>query len=272
MFGFTSVSSSNSKEDADLVDLEEGRLYPGIGAGENQLRWGFIRKVYGILATQIVLTTVVSAVTILYHPLNEVLLLWPLYIYQQKHPLNLVFLGLFTACLSVTVGVTCANTDGQIVLEALVLTSAVVSSLTVYTFWASRKGKDFSFLGPILFSSLVILVVVGFMQMFFPFGPAINAIYGGIGAIIFSGYIVYDTENLIKRFTYDEYIWASVHLYLDILNLFLTILRMLNQRDDRGSDIVHCSTDGLERLLSDGGADIERSRQVLDGSACGFTD
>ncbi|KAK6913856.1 Bax inhibitor 1-related [Dillenia turbinata] len=247
MYGFTGVSSSNSKEDDHLVDLEEGRLYPGIGAGENQLRWGFIRKVYGILATQVVLTTVVSAVTVLYSPVNEVLrgnpgvllfflflpfvLLWPLYIYQQRHPLNLVFLGLFTACLSLTVGVTCANTDGQIVLEALVLTSAVVFSLTAYTFWASRKGKDFSFLGPMLFSSLVILVVVGFMQMFFPFGPAINAIYGGIGAIIFSGYIVYDTENLIKRFTYDEYIWASVNLYLDILNLFLTILRMLNQRD-----------------------------------------
>lgn len=65
--------------------------------------------------------------------------------------------------------------------------------------------------------------------MFFPFGSTTNAIYGAIGAIIFAGYIVYDTDNLIKRFTYDEYIWASVNLYLDILNLFLTILRMLRQ-------------------------------------------
>ncbi|PWA97089.1 BI1-like protein [Artemisia annua] len=54
----------------------------------------------------------------------------PLHVYQQKHPLNFVFLGLFTASLSLTVGVTCANTDGKIVLEALILTSAVVTSLT----------------------------------------------------------------------------------------------------------------------------------------------
>jgi len=160
------------------------------------------------------------------------ILLWPLYIYQQQHPLNFVFLGLFTASLSVTVGVTCANTEGIIVLQALILTSAVVSALTGYTFWASRKGKDFSFLGPILFTSLIILVLTSFIQMFFPLGSTTVAIYSAMGAIVFSGYIVYDTQNLIKRFTYDEYIWASVTLYLDILNLFLTILRLLNSRDN----------------------------------------
>ncbi|CAI9771020.1 unnamed protein product [Fraxinus pennsylvanica] len=227
------------------IDIEagDGLLYPGIGYGENQLRWGFIRKVYGILAAQILLTTVVSAVTVLYAPINDLLrgnswillfllftpfiLLWPLHIYQQKHPLNFVFLGLFTASLSLTVGVTCANTEGRIVLEALILTSAVVAALTGYTFWASKKGKDFSYLGPILFTSLIVLVFTGFIQMFFPLGSTSVAIYSAIGAIIFSGYIVYDTDNLIKRFTYDEYIWASVTLYLDVLNLFLTILRMM---------------------------------------------
>lgn len=219
-----------------------------LGSGENELRWGFIRKVYGILSAQIVLTTLVSLVTVLYSPINETLrvnsglllffafmpfvLLWPLYIYQQKHPHNLIFLGLFTVCLSLTVGVTCANTDGKIVLEALILTAAVVSSLTAYTFWAAKKGKDFSFLGPVLFASLVGIIFAGLLQAFFPLGSTSVAIYGGISAVVFSGYIVYDTDNLIKRFTYDEYIWASVTLYLDILNLFLTILRMLRQGDN----------------------------------------
>ncbi|XP_022849216.1 BI1-like protein isoform X1 [Olea europaea var. sylvestris] len=58
------------------------------------------------------------------------------------------------------------------------------------------------------------------------------AIYNVISAIIFAGYIVYDTDNLIKRFTYDEYIWASATLYLDVLNLFHTILRMIRQGDN----------------------------------------
>ncbi|ONI28563.1 hypothetical protein PRUPE_1G148200 [Prunus persica] len=247
MHGYTEVGTNSVK--GVEVDIESGEtLYPGLSKGENQLRWGFIRKVYGILAAQMVLTTLISFVTVLYAPINDLLkgspgillffailpliLLWPLHVYQQKHPLNFVFLGLFTLCLSVTVGVAVGNTDGAIVLEALVLTSAVVASLTAYTFWASKKGKDFSFLGPVLFTGLIVLLVTGFMQMFFPLGSTTNAVYGAIGAVIFSGYIVYDTDNLIKRFTYDEYIWASITLYLDILNLFLTILRMLRQSNN----------------------------------------
>ncbi|XP_054806700.1 BI1-like protein [Prosopis cineraria] len=240
MQGYTSVSS---KVD---YDLESGEvLYPGLSPAENQLRWGFIRKVYGILSFQLLLTTLVSFVTVLYTPINDLLrgnsglllfviflpflFLLPLLKYQQKHPHNYILLGLFTVSISLTVGITCANTSGKIVLEALILTSAVVSSLTGYTFWASKKGKDFSYLGPILFACLFTLFLTSMMQMFFPLGPTANAIYGGIGAMIFSGYIVYDTDNLIKRFTYDEYIGASVTLYLDILNLFLTIMRMLRE-------------------------------------------
>ncbi|XP_057771853.1 BI1-like protein [Salvia miltiorrhiza] len=248
MHAYTSVSTGGIADGIKVgdIDIESGdRLYPGIGHGENLLRWGFIRKVYGILAAQILVTTLVTVATVLYAPINDLLransglllflvftpfiLLWPLHIYRQKHPLNLVFLGLFTASMSLTVGVSCANTEGRLVLEALILTSAVVSALTGYTFWAAKKGKDFSFLGPILFTSLFILILTGFIQAVYPLGSTTVAVYSAISAIIFSGYIVYDTENLIKRFTYDEYIWASVTLYLDVLNLFLTILRMLKQ-------------------------------------------
>jgi len=244
MHGFSRIDEKGA------VDLEAGTLYPGLSRGENELRWGFIRKIYGILAAQIVLTTVVSAATVLYEPINGLLrgnpglalvlailplfLMCPLYYYQQKHPLNFIFLGLFTVCLSLSVGVACANTQGKIVLEALILTSGVVSSLTGYTFWASKKGKDFSYLGPVLFAGLVVLLLTSFIQIFFPLGPTSVAIFGGFGAVLFSAFIVYDTENLIKRYTYDEYIWASVVLYLDILNLFLSILNMLKGMQSDG--------------------------------------
>lgn len=50
-------------------------------------------------------------------------------------------------------------------LEALILTSGVVLSLTGYTFWASKKGKDFSYLGPVLFAGLVVLLLTSFIQV-----------------------------------------------------------------------------------------------------------
>ncbi|KAF5947418.1 hypothetical protein HYC85_013375 [Camellia sinensis] len=68
----------------------------------------------------------------------------------------------------------------------------------------------------------------GFNQhIFIPLGKLGSTIYGGIGAIIFSGFIIYDTDNPIKRLNYDEYTWAAVCLYLDITNLFLALLDAL---------------------------------------------
>nr|ACG36210.1 transmembrane BAX inhibitor motif-containing protein 4 [Zea mays] len=244
--GYRRAPEMKEKVEASVVDLEAGTgetLYPGISRGESALRWGFVRKVYGILAAQLLLTTAVSALTVLHPTLNATLsdspglalvlavlpfiLMIPLYHYQHKHPHNSVFLGLFTLCLSFSIGVACANTQGKIVLEALVLTAGVVVSLTAYAFWASKKGKEFGYLGPILSSALTILVLTSFLQVFFPLGPVSVGLFGGLGALVFSGFILYDTENLIRRHTYDEYIWASVGLYLDILNLFLSILNML---------------------------------------------
>lgn len=54
---------------------------------------------------------------------------------------------------------------GKLVLEALIITAGVVLALTAYTFWASKKGKDFSYLGPILFTSLTVLLLTSFMQV-----------------------------------------------------------------------------------------------------------
>lgn len=228
-------------------DLESGgALYPGISSGENLLRLGFIRKVYGILSTQLLLTTLVASVIVafpsvaaffitnsglyVFLSILPLILMCPLYVYRQRHPVNLFLLGLFTVTMSITVGAACAFTSGKVVLEALILTSAVVVSLTAYTFWAARKGYDFSFLGPMLFASLFTLILFGFIQIFFPLGNLSQTIYGGLAAVIFSGYIVYDTFNLIERHSYDEYIWASISLYLDILNLFITLLNLLRER------------------------------------------
>lgn len=230
-------------------DLEAGfggssMLYPGIGADENTLRWGFIRKVYGILSVQILLTTIVAGSVVYFEGLKmffqqtpglvlflafvPLLIMCPLYAYHQSHPLNLILLGLFTVTMSLSVGISSSMAPAPIVLEALVLTTIVVVSLTGYTYWAAKRGMDFNFLGPALFTSLLVLIFFGFIQMFFPLGSITQTIYGGLSALIFSMYLVYDTDQLIKRYTYDQFILASVALYLDILNLFISILQILN--------------------------------------------
>lgn len=72
------------------------------------------------------------------------------------------------------------------------------------------------------------LVGAGFIQMFLPFSQVTDLVFAGLGCIVFCGYIIYDTNMIQKRLSPDEWVMATISLYLDILNLFLNIVRILN--------------------------------------------
>lgn len=79
-------------------------------------------------------------------------------------------------------------------------------------------------IGPLMAKGFLYSVFFLSLQILFPLGRLSLMIYGCLASLIFCGYIIYDTDNLIKRFNYDQYIWASVSLYLDVINLFLSLL------------------------------------------------
>lgn len=54
---------------------------------------------------------------------------------------------------------------GKVILESVILTAAVVVSLTLYTFWAAKRGHDFNFLGPFLFGAVVVLMLFALIQV-----------------------------------------------------------------------------------------------------------
>uniref|UniRef100_A0A453GLA8 BI1-like protein n=1 Tax=Aegilops tauschii subsp. strangulata TaxID=200361 RepID=A0A453GLA8_AEGTS len=104
-------------------------LYPGM-AESPELRWALIRKIYVILSLQLLLTAVVAAVVVkvraiphffvssyaglgvyIFILIFPFIVLFPLYCYRQKHPVNLLLLGVFTVAISFAVGMTCAFTS-----------------------------------------------------------------------------------------------------------------------------------------------------------------
>lgn len=71
-------------------------------------------------------------------------------------------------------------------------------------------------------------------------------IYGALGSIVFCGYIVYDTYQLIERHSQDnDYMLAATELYLDLLNFFLSESDPLGGSDDGCCD---CCADCCECL------------------------
>merc|ERR1719198_1576751 len=151
-----------------------------------------------------------------------------LYCYKDRHPLNLALLGGFTLAMTYTVGVVCAmyyqNHMGLVVLQALVLTAAVFVSLSTYVLVTK---KDFSFLGGALFAGLIILIVWSLLNAFFDFGLGGRMVFSLAGALLFVGFILYDTSLLMHHLGPDDYIIAAVMLYLDVINLFLYLLEVL---------------------------------------------
>lgn len=136
---------------------------------------------YAILFSQLALTGVVSTWVVLdeaprraltQNPvlfwlmlLSPLLLMIPLFMMRQRHPHNLILLGVWTLAQSLSIGVICSAYPLPVLAEAIVLTAAVCGGLTSYTFYAIRKGHDFSYLGQILFGGLLALLLWGFVQV-----------------------------------------------------------------------------------------------------------
>ncbi|NP_001136515.1 Protein LIFEGUARD 2-like [Zea mays] len=216
-----------------------------------QLRWAFIRKVYVIVCLQLLLTVAVAATVNLVRAIGDfflsrtmgamfaiigvivapILVMIPMIIYRKRHPVNLALLALFTVCISFAVGLSCLTANGPVILEAVVITMVVVLGLTFYTFWAAKRGYEFEFLGPFLVSACLILMLFSLLRIIFPLGRTGTMVYGCIAALVFSGFIIYDTDNLIRVYSYDEYVAAAIELYLDIINLFQAILAVLEGVD-----------------------------------------
>jgi len=205
------------------------------------VRLGFLRKVYGILSTQLLVTTLVGIAFVIYEPLGlfvkahdslvivlalaSIGLIIGLSVMRNVVPHNYILLSLFTVCEALLVGIVVAQYEVSSVVEAFALTCAVTAGLTMYT---CQTKRDFSSWGAALYAGLIVLILAGFLQMFMPSEGMMRAL-GAAGAFLFSLYIIYDTQQIMTRVSPEEYIHAATILYLDIINLFLHILRAIGR-------------------------------------------
>jgi len=236
------VEGVNMQNDAEsgTNDLKNDFAYHNnvLGAAKH-VRMGFLRKVYSLLGMQLVLTTIIAGVCMGVPQIKEFVhanpwilllafvlsltLLVLCSIKRRESPMNLILLAAFTVVEAFTVGVLVAHYDTAIVLEAFFLTATVVIGLTVYTFQSKR---DFSGWGLPLMSGLWIMLLGGVMFMFVG-GEVKHMAFAVGGAILFSGFIIYDTHMIMTRVSPEEYVIATIELYLDIINLFIQILKIV---------------------------------------------
>lgn len=148
---------------------------------------------------------------------------------RKSYPMNLIFLGGFTVAEAYTISVIVSFYQAGVVLQALVITLGVFIALTLF---ACQTKYDFTNWMPYLFGALWFLILFGFVSIFFKHNSTMELVYGGLGALIFCGYILVDTQLVMRHYHVEEEIAAAIALYLDVINLFLMILRILNSQNN----------------------------------------
>jgi modulator of FtsH protease len=204
-------------------------------------RMAFVRKVYALFfaATLFAIGGVAVGVTniwimraVVAHPFVAFFVLMGGVIGAQAVRLvpvvNLLALFAFTALTGVIISPAIAiytQLNPASILQAGVLTVGIFGGLTAYVF-ASKK--DFSFMRGMVTTGLIVVFLSAALNLFIVGSSALAFAISCAALLLFSGFVLYDTSNIIRRYPTNEYVAGALDLYLDAFNIFLALLRILN--------------------------------------------
>ena len=207
-------------------------------AGVNESSLGlFIKQTYQLFAASLLAASagayvgigMAKAITSWYWGLVilEFVFLFGLYAFKRKAGINMILLFGFTFVSGLTIVPLLSHTLGMpggasIVANAFILTTVAFGGLSVF---AMNTKRDFSAMGKMLFITLIVIVVAGIINIFFQ-SPILQLAIASISSILFSAFILYDTQNIIRG-AYETPIEGAIALYLDFLNLFVSLLQIL---------------------------------------------
>ena len=219
------------------------------------VRAGFIRKVYGILSIQLLITfgavffcqikpikslifknQAISGNLVVFSSLLFLVLFLCLACCRglsRKVPYNYLFLLGITICEAIACAIASSIYSFQIVALALLLT--IVATLAI-TFYACTTKNDFSTCRVGLYVIFSQMFTIGIIAVLF----RIRALYAfytfGMTGVV-GIYLVYDTQLILGKlgvgYSVDDYIFATLEIYMDIIRLFLLILRILGNSSRR---------------------------------------
>ncbi|MBI5329597.1 MAG: Bax inhibitor-1/YccA family protein [Betaproteobacteria bacterium] len=114
------------------------------------------------------------------------------------------------------------SNGGQIVGLAAGGTGAIFLTLAGVT---TTTKRDFSFLGKFLMIGLVLVILASLANLYFQI-PALALTISAVSVLIFSGFILFDVQRVVSGGE-TNYVMATLAIYLDIYNLFVSLLQLL---------------------------------------------
>jgi len=240
------ASASGTVPFIDPEDLQPKNM----SFSDESIRKGFIRKVYLILMAQLTFTFGVVALFLFHRPTQEFsernpgLILAACLITlvvviamaccesaRRTFPTNFICLGVFTLAESFLIGAIASRYNSESVFLAVGITALLCLALTLF---AMQTKYDFTACGGFLIAALICLMIFGFVAMFWR-DHIVQTIYAGCGALLACVFLIYDTQIMMGgdhkySISPEEYIFAALNLYMDVVRIFLFILQLIGDR------------------------------------------
>lgn len=215
---------------------------------DKSIRRAFIRKVFLVLTAQLLVTFAFVAVFTfvdeakVYVRRNT----WTYYLsyaiffvslitlsccgdFRRRHPWNLVALSILTFSLSYMVGMIASFYDTDAVIMAIGITAAVCFTVVLFSL---QTKYDFTSCMGVLLVSLIVLLIFSILCIFIR-NKILQIVYASLGALLFTCFLAVDTQMILGNkqlsLSPEEYVFAALNLYTDIINIFLYILAIIGK-------------------------------------------
>ena len=234
--------NSNFGNNSGQGAFESSTHIPMAAQASADARMDFVRLTYVLFLAGIV-TSIAGGIVCLNSPLQNVvvglfpwsiLALLPLSIgagvlsHSPSKSVSYSALFGFTLLMGLIIAPIVALYAPAIVQQAAALSVLIFASLTAYVF---ITRKDFSFIGGMLFVGFISLIGAGLLN-FFLFKNSDFSYWISWGVLLFSsGYVLYDTSNILERYPLDRPAGAALGLFISFYNIFMSLLRILNGRN-----------------------------------------
>ncbi|KAI9589409.1 hypothetical protein GQX74_007578 [Glossina fuscipes] len=195
----------------EVIDHPESQLQ-NLLFDEQTVRQKFVRKVYMILMAQLCVTLAFLSLFVFNDDVSGFVydnpaLFWLAFIIlfitmlimlcfddaRRKTPINFVFLGIFTLAESFMLGIIASQFAPDEIFIAVTITAILCLALSLY---AVQTKVDYTVMGGILLVCVLALLIFGIVVIIFP-GRVMIMVYSCLGALLFSIYLVYDTQLMM---------------------------------------------------------------------------
>lgn len=139
-----------------------------------------------------------------------------------------LFIG-FTLSSALMVSICLFRYSPIIILQATTATSISVLTINMYAFICHTNGYDFSSMNGLIYSCSFSIITIVLISLFIPYNSVLQLVFAGVFTVLFTIYLFYDLLILYNKdneLIFQSPIYASISIYLDIINLFLNILKL----------------------------------------------